>query len=263
MARTSKFVKRIAKKAGSAIKKRYFKGKGYSKPKLVQMAKDVMLLKKMVNAEKKRFVISSVSQAFGQVNANANGYYALDITPTPSQGTTSITRNGNSIRLHSSYLQFQFAQQSSANQPIKGEILLFRVNGDNVSNVSTWLNSYFNANPFITGANIIDYNSTTNPDFYKTGTIIRRKKFTMAVDQISGQLMLTTVKVGMKYKSHHVRYQADGNQVPSYGQIFMMIRVDSGNSSTTTASTLGGIYVPQTNTGLQVSHNITHYFYDN
>ena len=36
------------------VKKRYFKGKGYKNPKLIQMAKDVNMIKGMLNTEKKK-----------------------------------------------------------------------------------------------------------------------------------------------------------------------------------------------------------------
>lgn len=52
-----KTAKRYGKKVGSNLKKRYFKGKGYKNPKIIQMAKDVTALKHLLNVEKKTHII--------------------------------------------------------------------------------------------------------------------------------------------------------------------------------------------------------------
>lgn len=54
---TRKYVKRTAAKAGRFAKKRYFKGKGYSKPKITQMASDINKLKHLLNVEKKTHIV--------------------------------------------------------------------------------------------------------------------------------------------------------------------------------------------------------------
>lgn len=52
-----KYAKKQLKRAGGAVKKRYFKGKGYKKPKLTQMFQDVQKLKHLLNVEKKVLTI--------------------------------------------------------------------------------------------------------------------------------------------------------------------------------------------------------------
>lgn len=51
-----RYAKKQLKRGGVAAKKRYFKGKGYAKPKLGQMFKDVQKLKHLLNVEKKVFL---------------------------------------------------------------------------------------------------------------------------------------------------------------------------------------------------------------
>ncbi|WP_445772221.1 hypothetical protein, partial [Rheinheimera sp.] len=54
---TRKYAKRQVAKAGKFAKKRYFKGKGYSRPKVTQMAKDINTLKHLLNVEKKTHLV--------------------------------------------------------------------------------------------------------------------------------------------------------------------------------------------------------------
>lgn len=119
-----KFVKRVVKRAGRALKKRYFKGKGYGNPNVGQIASDVMMLKKLVNAEKKHTTIQVNGIGLGQVNVNAAGFYAVDLTPVPSAGVSEIQRTGTSIKLVSSHMRFQFIGQTNAINRTKVKILL-------------------------------------------------------------------------------------------------------------------------------------------
>ena len=81
--RIRKGVKKTAQKVGKAVKGRYFKGKGYTKPRYSNIVSDVMLLKKMVNAEKKRLP-GNWSGVVGQVSgATGSGHLLLDVTPNP------------------------------------------------------------------------------------------------------------------------------------------------------------------------------------
>jgi len=60
----------------------------------------------MINAEKKRYEISVNGVAFAQLNGNAAGLYALDITPIPAVGSNFNQRSGSSIKICSSYAKF-------------------------------------------------------------------------------------------------------------------------------------------------------------
>lgn len=263
------FAKRILRKVGHVAKKRYFKGKGYSNPKLVQMAKDVSMLKGMINSEKKNYPIVVQSQAVGQVNINANGYYSADITPTPAQGTTSVTRNGNSIKLHSSFIKFQFSQMANTSNPIKLRIYIVLVKGIPSIIPTTFPTTMLEANPFVTGAGAIyDYNSSLNPDYFGTYKILRTKTLTLKADNAASFNSITNVSLPMKYfrgKGHHIRFASDGSQTIADGQLLMIVTADNGNVNAGTASTLSG---QPTNgqavtTGAYMDMNLNHYFYDN
>ncbi len=54
---TRKYAKRQVARAGKFAKKRYFKGKGYRKPKITQIISDVNKLKHLLNVEKKTHLV--------------------------------------------------------------------------------------------------------------------------------------------------------------------------------------------------------------
>lgn len=235
---------------------------------IAKMAIDVARLMSMVNSEKKQFQQSATLIQIGQQIGNLNGYYSVDITPVPAQGTTSITRNGNSLKLHSSFIRFQFSQLPSTTQPIRVKIRLDLVKGSPNASVGTWPIQILEPNPFISGASIYDYNSNNSPDQFGTFKNIFTRKVIVKPDQLTGQNSITNVDIPLKYfkgKGHHVRFANDGSIAVSDGQLIMSMLCDNGNASLTTVGTLVGppIGSQAISTGLYMSYSIMHYFYDN
>lgn len=237
-----------------------YAGYAYTAAKIAQMAS-------MINAEKKRNILSGSTIFVGQLNGNTNGYYAFDCTPAPAEGVTSITRNGNSIKLSSSFMRFQFSQQSAVTNPIKIRIRMDLVKGT-PQTPGNWPATVLSPNPFVTGGNIIDYNSNTNPDYYGTLQTIFSRSYTLKQDQITGGNTILDVSIPLKYfkgKGHHVRFGSDAAIASSEGQLILFITMDNGNMSATVPTTLGGLPLngQGINTGVYMSYNIIHYFYDN
>lgn len=255
--------RKIAKNVVDAAKRRYTTKKGLN---ISQIASDVALVKSMVNAEKKRFQTTLAGQLVSQVSGNNNGYFAVDLTPQVAQGTGLGQRTGSSIKLHASHFSMQFYHQPNTAGPMKLCMYLIHPKVPQTS-VSTFINSIFNANPFVLNAGtpaIVDYNSDFNPDYKGQYTILRKKTFTVPMDTYSGVSVIKTIKFGHKWaKNHHVRYTADGNTVIATGQVLLLILADSGNQSSGTASTLTNVPVAGTLTGMTYDANIYHYFYDN
>lgn len=273
MAKFRRFVKRAGRKAWKAIKKvtgdRYGRGwKQISTKGIPQMVKDINYLKSAINSEKLRFTLNTsqtAPTAIGQINGNAVGYHGQDITPTPSQGDGYNNRTGSSIKLHSSNLRFMFVEQANTMSDLRFKVMLFEVKGKPTT-AATAANEIFQANPF-TG--IIDYNSTRNPDYYKDYKLlrIRHAKIPMNPASLVGQTGIKEIRVGMKYKSRHVRWDKNTSVVTS-GQIIMFVFCDSGNCETT-ASTLVSPYnntsipVKGVLTGGLLNYYIDHFYYDN
>lgn len=262
MAKKSMFSK-LAKKVGRAARRRYVTktGKGL---RVNQIIKDVKYLKSVLNPEKKTYQINVTDDLVGQCNGNLSADFARDITPIPAQGTTSVTRNGNSLKLHSTYVKFQFQPQSSNGFPMKFRVMICKVIGAPVTDVvNTFTPRYFKTNPFVTGGQIYDYNSDRREDTYKDLRIIRSAVVSIPANQHTGQTQLKNFAMGIKWKSHHVKFTTDGSQTVSDGQIVLLVLGDVGNKSSSNASTLNGTAVLAVNTGSNISYEMTHYFYDN
>ena len=257
------------------LKHRYTTGSN-SRMDFAQIAKDVMYLKSVVNSEKKRFHITYTPTAgqpgvsVGQLNgASASGYFALDVTPNPAQGTTLSTRNGASIKLASSYVKFQVSHQSATVAPINMKIQFWLVKGTPVV-AATALEEMYNRNTFILNAAatttpVVDYNSDLDPDFFGKYKLLKTVKRKISPDQFSGQAMIVSMQVPMKYnrgQGHHIRYD-DNSTTVANGQMIMTVLCDCGNISSATASTNLGVPVTAVSTGLYMNYDILHYFYDN
>lgn len=262
-----KYIKKLGKKVGKAVKGRYFKGKGYSKPKINRIVKDVAYLKSVLNPEKKKFQIrTTVAVPCGQTNGNASGYLAVDITPQPSQGSSSIDRNGNSIRLHSQHMKFHMYAQSATVSKMQFKMLWVQVKGTPYSSMTTLVDDLFENNAFILNGGstaIIDYSSDYDNNQFGKFRILRTKYVTLPGETVTGQREVRTFTVGMKYKSHHVRYVTDGSNAIANGQIVLIILADNGNMSSGTACTLTNAVNTAVNTGSSWNYDINSYFYDN
>lgn len=236
---------------------------------LTRVIKDVNILKSVVNAEKKRFhVTTSSAQQFGQVGGNASGHYIADITPLVPQGSGNAQRNGSSIKPHSMYAEFQMFHQPSTVAKQKIVIEVFRVLGIPLSSMTTAAGQIFNPNQFVYNQNasnpyIIDLQSSRDQDYFKDFQLLARKTITLDPDQFTGQSVVKYVKLGMKFKNEfHIKYN-DDTTTPTSGQIIMTIRCDNGNANGSTASTLTGIPITSVNTGVYMNYDITYYYYDN
>jgi hypothetical protein len=262
------FYKKARKGVKKVLKKRYVRKSGGVKTN--RLMKDAMMAYKMLNAEKK------VSQgAFngnqvilvGQVDGNSTGAKQFDITPAPSQGTTSITRNGNSIKLHSSLLQFQVIGQALTISKHVFYVDIFKVNGTPINGFSAPATSSPATLLYDNGvfSGVIDGNSSRFMNNYSDFTLIRSYRCTLPAEQQASEASTKTFTIPLKYnrgKGHHVRFEADGSSVVANGQIVMIMRCDIGNISTTTTSTQP-VPVLATQTGISVRCAVKHWFYDN
>lgn len=209
--------------------------------------------------KKKRFDIVSSALLVGQLSANASpgGVYNTDLTPTPAQGVTAETRNGSSIKIVSAYAKFQFWQQSANNHNTRGRIELWHTKGTPTTSTILMQELYL-PNSCVPGANVYDYNSERNPDYYGTAKRICVKQFKVNPIIVS-QINCTDVAIPLKF-NHHIRF-SDNTQTVADGQIIMFIFLDSGNIST--LSTLTGIPVVNALSGLVWNMDMKWYYVDN
>lgn len=258
-------MKKIFRKTYRAIKrtarKRYVKKTGALK--LGKIAKDVMSLKKMVNAEKKHLTTDIENANVGQVNINASGHYLVDVTPTPTQGTGFSNRVGQSIKQHSSYYVFQFQRMAGISNPCAQRLKLqwVLVMGQPYTTPSNATDKFLKNNPFIDGTPVYDIHSERRPEYFKDFRVLRTKYVYFPENNQANQFIIKTVKVGLKYKNLHVKWSGN-TATHSIGQILLYITADNGNMGGTN-STLDD--VPQTTafTGTTFDWYVTHYWYDN
>lgn len=257
-----KYVKKVARRVRGKAIKRYF-NKGY-KPKIGRIMKDVKYLKSVLNPEKKLYQYNLTDTLFGQCNINNSAYYVSDITPVPAQGTTSVTRNGNSIKLHTARIKMQLQSQSGATgNAIKVRGMVVQVLGSPYTSASTLVSTMFKPNSFVTGGTIYDYNSDRREDSFKQFRIIRSFNANLPANNHTGQVPIKNVSIGIRFKNHHVKFVSDGATNIQDGQIFLIMFADSGNISTTTASSLVGTGVTATSTGVWLQQDTSIWFYDN
>lgn len=260
-----KSIKKAYKKGTRSLKKAYFKGKGYSRPRLGRMARQVASLATMINAEKKRLDIVSALNPVGQCNGNSSAYYINDITPIAVEGTGFQQRTGSSIKLHSMHMQLQFIQQANTSQPIKFKIMFIQVKGA-PQGLTSFVTGMYNLNNFVLNSGstaIIDYDSMRNPDFFPGYRVLQTKTVTLPVDTYSTALQVRTLNLGHMFgKGMHIRYSGDSNVVAN-SQLIILVLASSGNINNSTSSTLTGIPTGAVSTGALFSYDLKYYYYDN
>lgn len=257
---SKKLAKYAVKRGVKFVKKRYLSNPVSG---IKNIAKDVMFLKSMINAEKKRFNESYSNQAVGQVNVNTSGHLCIDVTPDPISGAGFSERTGASIKIHSMFLRMQAYQQASTNHPIRLKCYLVKVKGT-PQNTGFFTQQFLQSNPFVsgTGSDTFDYYSSRNPDYFKQYQVLRTWKLYVPADKLTSQVMIADKKVGMKPKGLHIRFDRDSTNV-SENQIMLLIVADSGNQGGSASSATTGVPVTAGGTGCVAAWAVDWYYYDN
>lgn len=269
--------KRVAKKAIgyagkaaiAAAKMRYGGPSGFN-----NVVNDVKMLKNLVNVEKKYIqAASSSNTVFGQVNgATGSGHYILDITPTPASGSGVQARTGSSIKVTGGVLGLQITQLSAVTGPIKVNIKVIRILAAKQAVTSgigeaVMTPKFMQQNLFVYAANgsanpIYDFNSIRNPDYMRSFKVVANRTIKIQNDQISGQTQFVDVKIPMKFKKYHVRFDKDTSTIDE-GQLVCLLTCDVGNAHATTACTLNGVISTAVNTGASFQYYTQWYYVDN
>lgn len=260
-----KYVKRAARGAKKMLKKRYGLNKRSSGPKFVRMAQDVMMLKKMINAEKKSYQQSFPFATVAQANLNATGALIYDITPLLTQGSGADARTGNSVKLTSALYQFQICHQSGA---VVGNkvVIEFWQNRGSSQDTATLLANTFDPSAF---SGIVDFNSPRDQNHFSDYLLMRRVIKSVPADTVTtGDISTITFDIPFKFnrgKGHHIRLVPNPSSNPVNdilnGQIYMTIRAANGNTNGT-ASTID-IPVKTATSGLQLRWGYKVWYYDN
>lgn len=217
----------------------------------------------------------------GQQTANTGNFgittigawAAIDITPHPQEGNTFSTREGASITVLSSYMKFQFQQQSSNTlTPIKIRMTILLKKGSPDGTAATTMANWFlnsalpNGSGINSNAGIIDYNSNVSPDNYGQYRKLYEKSVTLFQDNVDAGLMVREHTIKLRYNKglgHRVRFIQNG-QIITEGQLILLITCDAGN--VTNQQYVGPGSATLINnaalSGAACNFNICHYFVD-
>jgi len=254
--RVGRVVRRVVRKGVKYAKKRYVSKKGNLR--LGKIVRDVAMVKKLINVEKKRFS-SNYTGVLGQVNGAGGGAVMLDITPFITKGNDANQRNGNSIKMTGLYIQGQFLQQSAAidRNTVSVELWCHKNKEVGMSLASTGNEIYTNS-PF---SNQIDFVSRRNQDYFSDYVCLRKKMVRVTADTFSGTNIVRNATFSFPIKlNRHLRW-SDSNVLIN-GQIFLIMRCQSGNASASTGST-ANIPHQGINTGLTYALDQITYYVDN
>lgn len=247
--------------------------KKYRKPKL-NMKRLSYQVSKMI-CEKKEYGAYSSGLTLGQISVSAAGataqsghYLTSFMTPNPANGNTDVTRNGDEVTVTGMHNVLQFSHQANTSQGIRGRIYIFTpkygVSGSSVS-----ASQFLNPNPVIYGANnslvsVYDTTCSRNIDSIKNFKVLRTINFYFPADIASlSQKLVKTVDCSLKFKKPWVmRWDSWGNL--TFGQIFMLVVLESGNSTVNTPNTaaVAGIPIIDTYSGLNLNWYSKAYYID-
>lgn len=241
MAYAKKIIRRGAKKAYRKVVKPYVsKKKGYSNR--MKLYKEVAQIKRMVNAEKKTKQFISFGNGVAQLANAVDGIFAISLIPTISQGNGFDARTGRSIKLSGAYLRGQFKAQTNTINRLKFTMTIVKYVGKTQTLSDITSGMYLQDN--ISG--VRDYFASRNPDSFTDYRVIAQRNYYVQPDSITGQTGITDFMMPLKL-THHIRYSLNTNTIEE-GEIFLIIRGDSGDSGT-----------PLTGAFFQISNTLTYY----
>lgn len=252
-------------------KRRVYRKKGVvpkRKPVYRKRTSVAAVVKRLIHkeAEKKHddIILASTDYNMGQCAGNADAYYAGDVTPFQTTGANANQHIGNEIAITSMNMQYQIRQMSAATTPAKVKFFLFRLKGTNTEPAAALVGNLFLDNQFIGGGNsVVDYNSVMNQDYMSNYQLLRQWTAYLKPDQFSGQQMPCIKRIGCKFKKPlKLQWFTNTASSISHGRIILVALPDSGNASTTTASTLTNAPVLAANTGQLLNFSIRWYYTD-
>jgi hypothetical protein len=264
------WAKRKAKQATKAVGKRYGvsygrRGVRASKNSFSKLAKDVMMIKASLNVEKKyKDTLEEDAGSVGQVNVNADGRYAVNVTPVIGQGVGESQRVGNSIKATGLVLKFNMIKQNQAEGNRRLCIRLVRSVGG-ATTPSDAHEQILDLNPFVP---VRDYNSNLDYTQFKDGKLKVIATKNVYFPQNGGDSMnlpneAMTKSVTMAVKLNEVlRYGDNSDNTPENVKYFLIITCDNGNAGGTASSILG-VTVPDSNSAIDFKLHSRFWYVDN
>lgn len=256
-------------KAKKVAKRIYRKRRPRKSVSIAKLVRKVNSIARTYKPELKEVVYSNGNTlvTLGQVFGNINAYYASDVTPVVSTGSSSLTRVGSSFRLKNIRLMYQLSAQSNMGQcPTIIKWYLVSVKGQPVT-AASFTSLMFETNPFIftsggVNAGIIDANCQINHDYKSNYTIVKRWTDYFPMEFFSSGVPCKNKVVNVSWKTPKlIQFDNNTNNILT-GQLILIGLCSSGNTNTTTGSTNTGIPITQANTGFVFHTNMRFHYYD-
>lgn len=250
--------RKYGQKAKQFAKKRYFrKGKpSFANAKIMQMAKDVNMLKSMVNAEKKSVDMEKYIATVGQTGSGATGsnptnsghFALLDVFYTAQDSDVTNNahrRHGNSIKCHSYHIDFRCKSKSNINAQ-RCTIYLVRFDREAIVSHLDLADLVLRPSVF---DNKYDVHSPMNYENAKQFTVIAQRKVFIPADSDTGVEGTKYVEMGGKL-GFHQRY-LDGSASIDSNQFGILIVGDDGTQ------------IGASSSRMEIEMAGTMYYYDN
>lgn len=240
------FHKRVSRFVRKTVKKNYGT---FAKPKLSNIAKDISMLKHLVNVEKKKTDVTLSTPTgigqFQQTSLATTGCFVQRLTPTIAQGVASNQRTGNSLKLVSAMVNMNFVQQTSNADSMKLKWYIINVPEEDMG-LSDVENKFFEENPF---SGVIDYNSSRDPEYFTQFKVVRTGNVYLKADPTHlTPSSNANVKCPLRL-NHHLKYNANDTEVSTKNQFYLYIIADRGDINA--------------NTGATIQYNTRWYYTDN
>jgi len=259
---------KFTKKASTAVKKRYGVGKGRGGFKFSKLAKDMEYVKSRLNVEKKFIDTARATASVGQVNQNAQGYYAQYLLPGTviSQGPGEGQRNGNSLKMTGLIVKMNMIKQVNADGPRRLKVMIVRSQGNYaLTTPSGIVDKLFDTNP-LTG--VRDYHSNLDYTQMKDGRhkIIASRNVYLksnSSDTSDSVWERETKALSIPVKLNDVwRYENNDSSQPENVTYTIVILADNGNRGGTSSSIVG-LFVPTNDSGIEFKHHYRWWYVDN
>lgn len=227
------YAKKQATRAGKYVKKRYFKGKGYSNPKVSTIARDVMRLKQIINSEKQNAETQITTEYdLAQFNGvSTPGYRLIDCMPTISQGVGEDNRKGDSIKVCSWVLQMQTYNNSELSlTDYDYKFLVIQQPLNPTGATITTVDQFLETNSF---SLVRDYYSNRNYQHYKDFRVLGMIKGRLkAQDTATTSNSSSSNQHTLARKADfHIRYDKGTNTILN-NPIYLLALCDDGDRNT-------------------------------
>lgn len=258
----------MPRKRSNTKPKRVYKKRPRRTTSVAKLARQVQKISNTYKPELKEIVYSNGNSSvpIGQMAINNNAYYSYSCTPVVSQGTTSVTRVGSSIRLKSIRLMYQLNwMDNTGNVPTLLKWYLVRVKGTPIT-PSLLPQLMFELNPFVftaggVNASIIDSNSQLNTDFRSNYQIVKYWKDFLPMENLGSGLPSKNRVVNVNWKVP-LKIQFDNNTDNVLSNQLVLIGLASAGNTGLSSSTLKNVPTQGALTGYYFNTNMRFQYYD-